>query len=691
MRRPRRRRSPSVAGPPPKVDANAYLVANAKSGEILAGANEDDRVQIASITKLMTALVVLEHAKPGDEVRVNARSSSVGESSIHLQAGERLTVRDLLAAALIQSANDSAFALAAHVGGSVPAFVEMMNAKAAELGLDDTHFVRPDGLDVPGHYSSADDVVKLAEAAMEKPLIRKLVRKRTEGIAGGRTLHTWNDLLGRYQGMYGVKTGHTDDAGWCEVAVAKRDGTVIYAVVLGSPQRKQRNRDLTKLLDWGFDQYGRRQVIDPARTYASAEIPFGDDMLELVPAKGASAVLPLDRPLVETVVAPAMVELPVRKGQKLGEVRVDGQRTPRRPPGPGGGRGRRRAGFRGEGGVVLWPRSLRGRGHHRQPFRIHLLIVTVTLNAAMDRTLLVPSFQLGHRHRASNGFGSAGGKGVNVARALRRLGVPVVCTGLVGGQSGTQIAQGLTGEGILNDFVRIEDNSRTSISVLDPLSDQYTEINEWGPEVTEAELEALREKLAYLTQGAEYVVLAGSLPRGVDPSFYAELIRDLNRRQILTVLDAEGEPLRLGVEAEPHLVSPNVREAEELVGHEFNDETDLTAGLDEISELGARNVLISVETGCYALVRDDREAHRVRGSAPRLEAVSTIGAGDTLLAGFLAGRVSGRSVEDSVRDAVAAGAASVLEPGAGRFDPAEAARLTALVSVEQLAPVAQDA
>ena len=186
------------------------------------------------------------------------------------------------------------------------------------------------------------------------------------------------------------------------------------------------------------------------------------------------------------------------------------------------------------------------------------MIVTVTLNAAMDRTLLVPSFQLGHRHRASNGFGSAGGKGVNVARALRRLGVPVVCTGFVGGQSGTQIAESLTGEGILNDFVRIEDNSRTSIAVLDPLSDQYTEINEWGPEVTEAELDALREKLAYLTQGAEYVVLAGSLPRGVDASFYAELVRDLNRRQILTVLDTEGEPLRLGVEAEPHLVSPNV-------------------------------------------------------------------------------------------------------------------------------------
>jgi 1-phosphofructokinase/tagatose 6-phosphate kinase len=319
------------------------------------------------------------------------------------------------------------------------------------------------------------------------------------------------------------------------------------------------------------------------------------------------------------------------------------------------------------------------------------VIVTVTLNAALDRTLLVPSFQLGHRHRASLAFASAGGKGVNVARALRRLGVPVVCTGLAGGRAGSQISDDLTNEGILNDFVRIKEDSRNSVAVLDPLSESYTEINEWGPDVTADELDAFREKLDYLTQGAEFVVLAGSLPRGVDPSFYAETIRELNRRQVLTVLDTEGEPLRLGVQAEPHLVSPNVHEAEELVGHEFNDDADLAGGLDEIAELGARNVIITVETGCYALVRDDREEHRVRGTAPRLDAVSTIGAGDTLLAGFLAARVGGGSVEEAVRAAVAAGAASVLEAGSGRFDPREAARLGALVSVERLDAVTQGA
>jgi 1-phosphofructokinase family hexose kinase len=319
------------------------------------------------------------------------------------------------------------------------------------------------------------------------------------------------------------------------------------------------------------------------------------------------------------------------------------------------------------------------------------MIVTVTLNAALDRTLLVPNFHLGQRHRASEGFTSAGGKGINVARALRRLGVPVVCTGLVGGRNGQQIIDDLNEAGILNDFVRIEGESRASVALLDPISDQYTEVNEWGPEVREQELDALREKLAYLTQGAEFVVLAGSLPRGVEPSFYAETIRELNRRQVLTVLDSEGDPLRRGVTAEPYLVSPNVNEAESLVGHEFNDDADLEAGLDEIAELGARNVLITLETGLYALVREAGEAHRVRGLSPRLDPVSTIGAGDTLLAGFLAARMTGRTVEEAVRSAIAAGAASVLEAGAGRFDPREASRVGGLVTVERLTGVTQDA
>ena len=186
--------------------------------------------------------------------------------------------------------------------------------------------------------------------------------------------------------------------------------------------------------------------------------------------------------------------------------------------------------------------------------------------------------------------------------------------------------------------MRISDESRTSTAVVDPTATSYTEINEWGPHVEAEELEMLLEKLRYLTTGAETVVFAGSLPRGVEDGFYAETIRDLNRRGVKTVLDSEGEPLRLGTGAEPFLVSPNQREAESLVGQEFHEDQDFIVALDSIAELGARNVLITQESGCFALFREDREVKRFRAVAPRVEPVSTVGSGDALLAAFLAAR-----------------------------------------------------
>ena len=260
------------------------------------------------------------------------------------------------------------------------------------------------------------------------------------------------------------------------------------------------------------------------------------------------------------------------------------------------------------------------------------MIVTVTLNAAIDRTLTVPNFQRGQRHRASAGVTLAGGKGINVARALKTLGVPVVATGLVGGQTGTRIIEQLTDEAILNDFVHIDGESRTSTAVVDPTGGTYTEINEWGPAVHPDELDTLLEKLRYLTQGAELVVFAGSLPRDVADDFYAEAVHDLARRHVLAVLDSEGEPLRLAVEAEPFLVSPNQSEAEALVGQEFHDDEDFRIGLETLAEMGPRNVLITTELGCVALLREEREARRFRAIAPRVEPVSAVGSGDVLLA-----------------------------------------------------------
>jgi 1-phosphofructokinase family hexose kinase len=312
------------------------------------------------------------------------------------------------------------------------------------------------------------------------------------------------------------------------------------------------------------------------------------------------------------------------------------------------------------------------------------VIVTVTVNAALDRTLTVPVFQIGYRHRSSEVLTLAGGKGLNVARALKTLEVPVVATGLSGGRTGTRIVEELTSEAILNDFVRIAGESRTSTAVVDPTAGTYTEINEWGPEVSAAELEMLMDKVRYLSRGADFVVLSGTLPRKVPTSFYADAIRDAARHDVRVVLDSEGEPLQVAAQAGPFLVSPNQAEAEQLVGQELEDDDDFLMALDAIAELGPQNVLITLPNGCFARLRFGRRTKRFRAFAPHVEPVSGVGSGDVLLAQFLAAILEDRSTEEAVRLAVAAGAASVREVGAGRFDPQLAATLGADVEVAEL-------
>jgi D-alanyl-D-alanine carboxypeptidase (penicillin-binding protein 5/6) len=315
--------SPAVAAGPPRVDADSYLVVNGTTGEVLAKRNAHAHVPIASITKLMTVLVALEHVKLTDVVSVQPSAAGVGESSIDLRAGEHLTVRDLVKAALIQSANDAAYALAAYAGGGdVNAFVREMNDKARALRLRDTHFVRPDGLDARNEHSSAADVTRLARIAMRNPEIRDIVRERSDTIAGGRTLHTWNDLLGAFRGLIGVKTGHTGAAGWCEVAAVRRPGLTVYTTILGSPSREQRNADLAALLRWGLSRYRVSSVIRPGRTYALAQAGYGRGPLELVATSGVRRAVRVDRPLVARIVAAAAVGLPVRAGERLGVMRV---------------------------------------------------------------------------------------------------------------------------------------------------------------------------------------------------------------------------------------------------------------------------------------------------------------------------------------------------------------------------------
>jgi 1-phosphofructokinase/tagatose 6-phosphate kinase len=303
-------------------------------------------------------------------------------------------------------------------------------------------------------------------------------------------------------------------------------------------------------------------------------------------------------------------------------------------------------------------------------------IITVTTNAAVDKTLTVPNFQGGFRHRASESLTLPGGKGVNIARALKNLGQPVIATGLVGGRAGQQIVGGLARENILSDFVRIGAESRTSTAIVDPTTMTQTEVVEYGPIVTSAELETLLEKIEYLAKGSNAVVLAGSLPRKVPEDFYATVLQRVRPQRCYVVLDSAGEPLRRGVRGRPHLVTPNVREAEDLVGHEFHDEQDMIDATALIIEMGARNAIIKTHHGCVARFSRGRRSRVFRATIEPLERVlSTVGSGDAFLAGFLGARFQRRELADALRMALAAGTANTLQYGAGVLDPADAQRL----------------
>jgi 1-phosphofructokinase family hexose kinase len=310
------------------------------------------------------------------------------------------------------------------------------------------------------------------------------------------------------------------------------------------------------------------------------------------------------------------------------------------------------------------------------------MIVTVTLNAAIDKTLAVPNFRLGRRHRAVEQTAMAGGKGVNVARALRALGQPVIATGVAGGPTGTRIVEHLTEEGILNDFVRIREESRTSTAVVDPTSGDQTEINEHGPHVSDQELDLFVDKLLYLAKGAAVCVFAGSLPRGVDAGLYGRLIDEMRRLGVTTVLDSEGEPLLVATRRGPDVVSPNELEAEGLVGHEFSDEDDRRRALGEMVEMGAREGIITLADGCLAVLGEGGDRSLYRATLEPLEPVSSVGSGDALLAGFVAARYGGHDPEHCLRFAVACGAESTQHFGAGVLEQREVHRLLPEVRVE---------
>jgi len=311
------------------------------------------------------------------------------------------------------------------------------------------------------------------------------------------------------------------------------------------------------------------------------------------------------------------------------------------------------------------------------------MIISVTLNAAMDRTVAVPNFRQGHRHRSVESRTVPGGKGINVARALGLLGRPVIATGLAGGATGQRVIEQLGEESLLTDFIRISEETRINLAVIDPTNGEQTEINERGPTVKAEELDAFIERLDYLAGGAKLCVLAGSLPPGVEMEFYARLVRTLRSRGIMVLLDAEGDAMSAGMRAGPHMITPNQLEAEELVGHEF-ETGDVFEVLSELIDLGPAEAAITLPNGCAAVVGEGPEQRMLEVTIDPLDPISTVGSGDAFVAGYVAALYDGQSPERCLSYGVACGAESTQHLGAGWLDRSRVESLLDSVTVRQV-------
>jgi len=292
-------------------------------GRELWARNPESRRAMASTTKIMTAIVVLEKADLNRIVTVDKVASAVGQSTMGLVAGERIPLGELLKGVLVQSGNDAATLAAETVGGSVESFVAMMNAKAAQLDLVNTHYVNPHGLDAKGHYTSAEDLTALARYAMRSPVFRQIVGTYTVKVRSDRYTHVLtnhNSLLKSYKGTEGVKTGWTDNAGYCVVFAVKRGNIEFVGTVMGAANEVGRAQQATKLMDWGFAHYKTTTIVQGG--VALGRVPVSDYLDRTVGAQTAETtsmpVFDLAGPVQRRIELKANVPAPISKGDVIG-------------------------------------------------------------------------------------------------------------------------------------------------------------------------------------------------------------------------------------------------------------------------------------------------------------------------------------------------------------------------------------
>lgn len=306
------------------------------------------------------------------------------------------------------------------------------------------------------------------------------------------------------------------------------------------------------------------------------------------------------------------------------------------------------------------------------------MILCLNLNAAIDKTVVVSSFEINRIHRPESVVALAGGKGCNVARALKKLGETPVVSGWVGGSSGQFIEKELRREGIQTDFIHTDFESRTCTSILDREKGTMTEIYEVGESVPLEKINELRDHILTIIGKYKAVTLSGSLPPGVPSGFYADLIEMARKENVLTFLDTSGDALCKGAEAGPFLIKPNETEAKSLLGLKSNEPLDFAQAAAEISTRYETNVLLSLGAN-GAIAARAKEIFIVKN--PSVEAKSAVGSGDCMLAGLTYGFLHGLSFEETIRCGVAAGTANTLTIGAGQFNIEDFERLRGQVHI----------
>ncbi|WIG26381.1 serine-type D-Ala-D-Ala carboxypeptidase DacF [Bacillus toyonensis] len=311
--------------------ASSAIVIEQDTGKVLFDKNPNEKLPPASMTKIMTMLLIMEQVEKGklklnDKVRASEHAASMGGSQIFLEPGEEMTVNEMLKGIAIASGNDASVAVAEHIAGSEEGFVNMMNKKAKDLGLKNTHFQNPTGLPAKDHYSTANDMAIMARELMKYPLIRKYTGKYEDYLREDTDKKFWlvntNKLVRFYPGVDGVKTGFTTEAKYCLTASAEKNGMRVISVVMGAPTSKERNNQVTKLLDYAFGQYMTKKMYTRGEKIKTVQVGKGKkEKVDLVASDNVSLLMKkgenMDK-VKQEVIAEKKVKAPIKKGDALG-------------------------------------------------------------------------------------------------------------------------------------------------------------------------------------------------------------------------------------------------------------------------------------------------------------------------------------------------------------------------------------